>query len=135
MKKILPLLIVLIVLFLIIQGFLAFYALAYIRFNEWNSMVNRNNIEENIPDMDWISGENYKKLRVVDDFADNEFAQLKTKKKFKFSSLTEMTITCNIHVTVTNTDTHIKVREFDGKRTVKFKFEEFKWKVIEVKTE
>ena len=133
MKKLLPLLIILGVIFIIIMSVLAFYSLPYVRFNEWNNRVNRNNIEENIPDMDWISGENYKRLRVIDELADNEFAQLKTKKNFKFDSLTEMTVTCDIYVTVSNTDVHVKVKEFDGKRTIRFKFEEFKWKVIEVR--
>ncbi len=87
MKKLLPLLIILGVIFIIIMSVLAFYSLPYVRFNEWNNRVNRNNIEENIPDMDWISGENYKRLRVIDELADNEFAQLE-KHRGRFSVLT-----------------------------------------------
>lgn len=120
------------VLVMILAAATVFYSVPYIKLNDWVVFANKSDINQIEDDSEWISAENFKKLRVVESVGEEEFVQLKTKKKIQFKSFGRIDIKCEIYAYKTLKGTNEKTAEYNAEKTVGFEFKDFKWVVNRV---
>ncbi len=122
----------LLIVFLLISLLLCFYAIPYVKGNDCIQYVNKNAAlaEEDT----WISVDNLKFLRIVeeDDIREDTMITIRAKPRFNLLSWNKLCIRYRITATITDWDTLEEIKKIQQERTVVFTFLDFKWVVESV---
>ncbi len=81
----------------------------------------------------YFAQKDYEKLRVVPgQTGEDDYVQLKTRKKYSFRDLKTVDLICFVKAMVFSSEEMTVKEEYTGEMTISFSFENFKWIVTNV---
>lgn len=128
--------IILIPFIIILVALLSVFAFYLVPFNKANSLLitaNKSDTINTIEEDSFISQDNYEKLRIIDRvISDNEYVQLKTKKKYDFIDLKNVSLICSVSAEVDSLDEIVSPDIYTQQMIISFSFIDGKWSVSNV---
>lgn len=120
------------VLFLIV---IAFYIGPIIKLNTLIIAANKQELTDISGKQTYISNEDYMKLRIVDEVLEEQYVQLKTKKKYKLVDIKTLNIECCVYATIKDFNDTRVVDRYEQKIIVTFVFTDNEWCVAMIETQ
>lgn len=120
------------VLFLIV---IAFYIGPIIKLNTLIIAANKQELTDISGKQTYISNEDYIKLRIVDEVLEEQYVQLKTKKKYKLVDIKTLNIECSVYATIKSFNDTRVVDRYEQKIIVTFVFTDNEWCVTMIETQ
>ena len=133
MKKKIIILIPIAVILLGILGCAAFYSIPFSKANSLLIAANKSSVLDEIGNNSYLAQKDYEKLRVVPGQpGEDDYVQLKTRKKYSFRDFKTVDLICSVKATVFSSEEMTVENEYTGEMTISFSFENFKWIVTNV---
>ena len=128
--------IILITFIIILAGLLSVFAFYLVPFNKANSLLisaNKSDAINTIEEDSFISQDNYEKLRIINRVvSDNEYVQLKTKKKYDFIDFKNISLICSVSAEVNSLDEIVSPDIYTQQMKISFSFIDGVWSVSNV---
>lgn len=121
------------VILLAILSIFAFYSLPLVKVNSLLICANKSDTIPKIDDSSFISQDNYNKLRIVDRcISEDEYVNLKTRKKYDFVDLKNIDITCSVKATIDSFEEIVSPDVYTKDLKISISFIDNKWIVSNV---